>query len=113
MRQFAQRVSSDFQLKALRPEEVSFYIGFRLQAVGSTDHLFSKEACALISEASAGIPRMINILCDTALVYGFATSAGFITTKLVQDVIEDKRNFGIFPVNGHGKALKALNESGK
>ena len=40
-------------------------------------------------------------------------SAGFITTKLVQDVIEDKRNFGIFPVNGHGKALKALNESGK
>src|SRR5262245_6340933 len=113
MLQFAQRVSSDFHLKALRAEEVSLYIGFRLQAVGSQDHLFSKEACALIAEASAGIPRMINVLCDTALVYGFATSADLITTKLVQDVIEDKRNFGIFPLNGHGKTLKALNESGK
>jgi len=113
MLQFAQRVSSDFHLRALQADEVSQYIGFRLQAVGSRDHLFSKEACALIAGASGGMPRMINILCDTALVYGFATSADFITTKLVQDVIEDKRNFGIFPINGHGKALKALNESGK
>lgn len=113
MLQFAQRVSSDFHLKPLRSDEVSQYIGFRLSAVGSRDHLFSKEACAMIADASGGIPRMINILCDTALVYGFATGADYVTTKLVHDVIEDKRNFGIFPVNGQGKALKALNESGK
>jgi len=111
--QFAQRVSSDFHLKALAPDEVAQYIGFRLNAVGSHEHLFSQEACTLIAEASSGIPRTINILCDTALVYGFATGAGYITSKLVHDVIEDKRNFGIFPLNGHGKGLKVLNKSDK
>ena len=54
----------------------------------------------MIGEESHGIPRIINILCDTALVYGFATRADQITTKLVNDVIEDKRKYGIFPMNG-------------
>ena len=98
--QLAQRVSSDFHLKALAKEEVGDYIGFRLHAVGSRDHLFTSEACSLIADASHGIPRVINILCDTALVYGFSTGADFITQKLMEEVIEDKRNFGIFPVNG-------------
>lgn len=100
MLQFAQRVSSDFHLKPLAPHEVANYIGFRLNAVGSPIQLFSQDACALIGEASHGIPRVINILCDTALVYGFATRADQITTQLVREVIEDKRNFGIFPMNG-------------
>ena len=99
--QFAQRVSSDFHLKALAPHEVAQYIGFRLSAVGSRVHLFSLDACTMIGEASHGIPRIINILCDTALVYGFATRADQITTKLVGDVIEDKRKYGIFPMNGN------------
>ena len=62
--------------------------------------LFSHDACTMIGEASHGIPRVINILCDTALVYGFATRADQITTQLVSEVIEDKRKFGIFPMNG-------------
>ncbi len=97
--QFAQRVSSDFHLKPLAKEEVGDYIGFRLHAVGSRVHLFTDEACALIADASHGIPRMINILCDTALVYGYSNSADYITRKLMEEVIEDKRTFGIFPVN--------------
>ena len=98
--QFAQRVSSDFHLKPLPPNEVGEYIGFRLHAVGSRVDLFSKEACQKIAEASHGIPRTINILCDTALVYGYSTGAELITAKLMDEVIEDKRNFGIFPMNG-------------
>ena len=99
--QFAQRVSSDYHLKPLAQDEVAQYIGFRLNAVGSRVDLFSNEACGMIAEASFGIPRMINILCDTALVYGFSTQAERITSKLIGEVIEDKRNFGIFPINGH------------
>jgi type II secretory pathway predicted ATPase ExeA len=99
--QFAQRVSSDYHLKPLAQDEVAQYIGFRLSAVGSREDLFSNEACMMIAEASFGIPRMINILCDTALVYGFSTQAERITSKLISEVIEDKRNFGIFPINGH------------
>jgi general secretion pathway protein A len=99
--QFAQRVSSDYHLKPLAQDEVAQYIGFRLNVVGSQTHLFSREACTMVAEASAGIPRVINILCDTALIYGFSIGADRITSKLMSEVLEDKRNFGIFPINGH------------
>jgi len=94
--QFAQRISADFHLKPLSAGEVTQYIDYRLQAVGAQFPLFSNEACATIAQASAGIPRTINILCDTALVYGFASQANRITKHLVDIVIEDKKNFGIF-----------------
>jgi hypothetical protein len=55
----------------------------------------------MVAEASMGVPRVINVLCDMALVYGFSTGSDKITGELVQEVIEDKRSFGIFPINGH------------
>jgi type II secretory pathway predicted ATPase ExeA len=94
--QFAQRVSADFHLKPLSCSEVTQYIDWRLNAVGARGPLFSAEACATVAQASFGIPRTINILCDTALVYGFATQAEFITKEIVDDVIEQKRTFGVF-----------------
>ena len=94
--QFAQRVSADFHLKALNCSEVTQYIDCRLNAVGATVPLFSPEACAVVAEASSGIPRTINILCDTALVYGFATQAEWISKEIVDDVITQKRAFGVF-----------------
>jgi general secretion pathway protein A len=99
--QFAQRVSSDFHLRPLPQSEVAKYIQFRLKAVGASAPLFSEGACKLVAEASHGVPRIINILCDTALVYGYSTTSKSIDGDLMQLVIEDKRNFGIFPVNGH------------
>jgi type II secretory pathway predicted ATPase ExeA len=98
--QFAQRVSSDFHLKPLAKAEVADYIGYRLTAVGSRENLFSNEACAMIAEASHGVPRMINVLCDTALVYGYSTQASLITSDLVREVIKDKQSYGIFPIGG-------------
>jgi len=99
--QFAQRVSSDYHLKRLAKNEVGKYIEFRLSAVGSRVNLFTPEACAMVAEASMGVPRVINVLCDMALVYGFSTGSDMITGELVHEVIEDKRSFGIFPINGH------------
>jgi type II secretory pathway predicted ATPase ExeA len=96
LEQFAQRISADFHLKPLSPAEVVRYIDYRLQAVGADAPLFSNEACAAIAHASGGIPRSINILCDTALVYGFASGAERINTQIVELVIEDKKEFGVF-----------------
>jgi type II secretory pathway predicted ATPase ExeA len=98
LRQFAQRVSSDFHLKPLVPVEVHEYIDYRLKAVGARTQIFSDSACSLIAEASRGIPRTINILCDTALVYGFATESKLISDKLVSMVIENKSEFGVLPL---------------
>jgi general secretion pathway protein A len=95
--QFAQRVSSDFHLRPLTAHEVSEYIDFRLRAVGSRSQLFTDAACKTIAETSRGVPRTINILCDTALVYGFAAAAEKITAELVGTVIENKAQFGVLP----------------
>jgi type II secretory pathway predicted ATPase ExeA len=108
--QFAQRISADFHLKPLSPSEVTQYIDYRLQAVGARIPLFSNEACAEIGSASAGIPRSINILCDTALVYGFASGAGRITKNIVDLVIEDKKEFGVF---NRSTSLASKSASGK
>jgi len=96
--QFAQRVSSDFHLKPLSPSDVEQYINYRLSAVGSKTKLFSPKACDLVAQASRGIPRTINIICDTALVYGFAAQVGLITPDIVKLVIENKAAYGVLPL---------------
>jgi type II secretory pathway predicted ATPase ExeA len=98
LHQFAQRISSDFHLSRLDKNEVAQYIAFRLQAVGAQSLLFNDEACMLIAEASGGIPRTINVLCDTALVYGFAGGRPYINGDIVRDVIADKQQHSIFPL---------------
>ena len=94
--QFAQRISVDFHLKALSANEVTRYIDYRLQAVGASSPLFSDEACAAVAQASAGIPRTINILCDTALVYSFAKQLDWVSKAIIDFVIADKQDFGVF-----------------
>src|SRR3974390_2693393 len=94
--QFAQRISSDFHLKPLSASEVPEYIDFRLKAVGANSTLFSEDACAVIAQASGGIPRSLTIFCDTALVYGFATQSNRVTKSIVDLVIADKQTYGIF-----------------
>ena len=104
LHQFAQRISSDFHLSPLDPKEVAKYIAFRLEAVGSRQSLFTEEACALIAKATGGVPRMINVLCDTALVYGFAGDSSVVGQEIVRQVIADKQQHSMFP-------FKSLSES--
>jgi general secretion pathway protein A len=103
LHQFAQRISSDFHLSPLDAKEVANYIAFRLEAVGSRRLLFTEEACALIAIASGGIPRMINVLCDTALVYGFAGDRKIVGQDIVREVIADKQQHSMFPFKSLSK----------
>ena len=103
MAQFAQRVSSDFHIRPLVLDETIDYIGHRLKIVGGDENLFDLSAKRLVFEASNGVPRSINILCDTALVYGFAIEAPSIGAAIVKNVIEDKNTFGVFPIEGANK----------
>ncbi|MBL4665876.1 MAG: AAA family ATPase [Sneathiella sp.] len=94
--QFAQRVASDFHLIALTLDDVKEYVAHRLGIAGRNEGLFTELACERIYEASRGIPRIINILCDTCLVYGFAQEATSIDSSVVDEVIHDKREYGVF-----------------
>ena len=93
--QFAQRVSSDFHLGLLAPKEVPAYIDHRLAVAGATRQLFADEVFQLIYTVTRGTPRLINLLCDTALMYGFATGAQIIGLPLIHAVLRDKTNYGV------------------
>ena len=62
---------------------------------GRDAKLFTPGATRLIAEASKGIPRSINIISDTCLVYGFSTNSEKIDINLVREVIKDRAEFGV------------------
>ena len=99
LEQFMQRVSVDFYLPPMAPSEVKKYINHRLKIAGRETPLFTDAACAEIASASAGIPRSINTLCDTTLVYGFSSDAEVIDVDLVDEVLQDKNDYGVFSTN--------------
>lgn len=88
--QFIQRVSVAYHLAPFNPDETDRYIPHRLRIAGGDPDLFEPLAKRLIHEESTGIPRLVNILCDTALVYGFAEEKRTIDLDLVRDVVKDK-----------------------
>ena len=90
LRQLAQRVVAHYHLKPLSEEETIGYIRHRLVCAGGTSELFTPEACRLVYRYSGGVPRLVNLLCDTALVYGYAEDAKAIGADLVQGVIEER-----------------------
>jgi len=96
LKQFMQRVSVEFYLPPMAPTEVKKYINHRLKVAGRDKPLFTDAACSRIADASGGVPRSINTLCDTVLVYGFSSDADEIDTDLVDEVIQDKNNYGVF-----------------
>lgn len=95
--QFAQRIAVDYYLEALSLEETRAYIHHRLKIAGSESEIFTDEACQAIYKYSGGTPRLINLLCDTSLVYGFAEQIKTINAQLVHDVVEEQHSNSIIP----------------
>ncbi|HRX35949.1 MAG TPA: AAA family ATPase [Aestuariivirga sp.] len=93
--QFVQRIGSEFHMTPLSQEEVRNYIVHRVHAAGCPVSLFSSKACNRIAAASGGIPRVINLLCDTALVYGFARGSKYISEEIAEAVIADRKAQGM------------------
>jgi general secretion pathway protein A len=95
--QFAQRVTVHCHLNGLNDSEVKEYILYRLKVAGlNRMDLFTDEAIGIISQYSKGIPRIINILCDTALVYGYADNLQIIEKETVENVIQERESTGVF-----------------
>ncbi|MGO9988378.1 MAG: ExeA family protein [Steroidobacteraceae bacterium] len=94
LEQFAQRVAVDFHLGALTLADARAYIEHRLKVAGGDPALFHAEAVAFIHARTRGIPRLINQLCDLALVYAFAEQRNKIDLLLVQEVMKDRKHMG-------------------
>lgn len=92
--QFSQRVEVDFHIKPFEATEVKSYIEYRLAIAGRSATLFTDAACAKIAQVSQGVPRRINIICNTALVYGFSADSAMVDVDLIEEVVRDKSEFG-------------------
>jgi general secretion pathway protein A len=91
MRQIDQRVTMRCELRPLTREDVAGYVAHRLALTGGTRErvAFASAAIDMIHEASNGIPRLVNIICDRALTRGHHEGTSVIGPPLVSDAIEE------------------------
>ena len=104
MRQFAQRVTATYHISALDRAAIGGYIQHRLSHVGGTGSEFTADAVDLVHEHSRGIPRLINKLCDFAMVYAATEERQVVDAAIIEEVLED----GIFlpAVHSTGEAAE-------
>jgi len=90
LRQFRQRIAVRFHLEALDRNETFQYIVHRLQVAGpEADVRFSRSALKAIHLHSRGVPRLVNTVCDNALLLGFVRGTRKITSGIIADVVKD------------------------
>lgn len=92
LRQLKQRIALQCRLLPLKHEEIAPYIDFRLRAAGyKGKNLFYRDAFRQIAFYSNGIPRLVNIICDNALLCAYARSQKIISTDVINEVARDLR----------------------
>jgi len=113
LRQLKQRIALRAQLGALELEETRGYIDCRLHVAEHTKpaELFPAETIAEVHKQSRGIPRLINTICENALIHGYATHAPAITPDTIKEVAADFRlnivhGSASGPTNGNGHATE-------
>lgn len=90
LKQLDQRISVKCQLNPLKKEDIQRYIEYRLMVAGSSGEIhLSPEALDLIHEYSLGIPRIINQICDRALLGAYTQQTTKISKEIVEKAIEN------------------------
>lgn len=103
LRQLKQRVTLRCELTAFDLEGTAAYIAGRLRiAGGAPSEVFTKESVAAIYHASGGLPRTINVLCDNAMIGGFAAQVKPIPVRMVEDVCREFDLGHLGSANGDG-----------
>lgn len=97
MVQLAQRIGVEHALDALFEEELRGYVEHRIRIAGGRRRLFSTLACRTVYTLAGGTPRLINQLCDRALVHAYAEQAPVVTGQLMLAAAKERDRYGIFP----------------
>jgi len=118
LRQLKQRIALRSRLSPLQLEETEGYIRRRLQIAGcpNADAVFPFDTVFEIHRHSRGIPRLINTLCENALVQGYARQSAKITAEMVEEIALDFR-LNIVHSNpeteAEGQSLKTVEQAAK
>jgi general secretion pathway protein A len=91
LRQLSQRITARYHLLALSRHETYAYIKHRLLVAGRRDPLFTRRALRLVYRLSGGMPRMINIICDRALLGAYARDKRLIGAGIVRRASKEAR----------------------
>jgi general secretion pathway protein A len=94
LRQLKQRIAMRCQLEPLKEEETKSYILRRLQRAGANSHantMFPPETIASVYRYSKGIPRLINTVCDNALIAAYAGKSPSVRPEIIDEVAKDLR----------------------
>lgn len=92
--QFAQRVAAEYHLPGMSGAAARDYIHHRLRVAGATREIFTPAACECVHIASRGVPRLVNQICDYALVYAFTDGLEVVDAGVVEQVVLDRRMHG-------------------
>jgi general secretion pathway protein A len=89
-----QRIALRYQLQSFTEKVTEDYIRYRLDVAGTKKELFTKGCLAAIHKYSQGIPRLINGICDNALLEGFLRKREKIDEEMIQEVVSDLKLLG-------------------
>jgi general secretion pathway protein A len=79
-----------YHLKPLPQHEIKDYVLFRLKKAGKEDaSLFDDDVYPYLYRYTGGIPRLLNVLCDTALIVAYADNSNKVTVPIIKDAIKE------------------------
>ncbi len=84
LRQLAQRITGRYHLEPLSRKETEAYIHHRLQVAGALSDVFDAAAMRTVFKLSQGVPRLINVICDRALLGAYARESRRVTRSIVR-----------------------------
>ena len=94
LRQLDQRITVKFHLGALSQEDVGAYIDHRVQVAGGNGReLFRPAAKVEVGRASGGIPRLVNTICDQALLHAFVNDQSAVSVETLKSVIAEREGY--------------------
>ena len=98
LEQLKQRITVSYHLTPLDPEETANYINHRLRRASLGAPLeIPRDATDVIHARSRGVPRIVNVMCDAALVFGYAEERRQIDLPLIREVLTELETTGILP----------------
>jgi general secretion pathway protein A len=97
LRQLAQRITGRYHLMPLSREETKGYVRHRLRVAGATEDIFTPGALLELHRLSLGIPRVINVACDRALLGGYTQDTKKISASLVRQAAGEVYGRRFFP----------------
>ena len=101
LEQLRQRITVSYHLPPLDAEETCNYINHRLRRAALAAPLeFPREATDLIHARSRGVPRIINVICDAALVFGYAEERRVFDAAMLREVLSELEVTGVLPAEG-------------